>query len=380
MQSKIDLGNRIELSRAALQHNIQQFRSILNSNTLFTAVLKSNAYGHGLIQIAKLCNEIGVDLFAVNSPEEALVLKEDFPNKNILIMGETLHFPNLKYALSNENFWIVVSRIEEIELFSRLSPRPKIHLKTDTGMGRLGTSGETLLELFRKIKQLNLPIDGILTHFASTEDFTEHSFTLQQLEKFLSYVKIAETFTTNKLIKHSASSASTLLFPNAHLDLVRIGISLYGLWPSLQTRLSLSLMGKNFLLKPVLTWKTQIVHTQLIPTGSPIGYGSTFRTNYPTKLGVLPIGYYEGLDRRLSNQGYVLIEGERSPILGRVCMNMCMVDITHIPTAKVGTEVVVIGKSGDEEISAEMHANLTGTINYDVTTRIQKDIPRVIVN
>ena len=203
---------------------------------------------------------------------------------------------------------------------------------------------------------------------------------MKQLEEFMKFVKMAESLGYKNLIRHTASSASTMLFEEARLDMVRVGISLYGLMPSLETRLSLSLMGKDFQLQPVLTWKTKIVHIQSVPAGVSVGYGSTFKTIYPTRVAVLPVGYYEGYDRRLSNQGYVLVHGERAPILGRVCMNMTMVNITHIQDAEIGSDVVLLGKSGNEEISADLLASLVGTINYDIVTRIQKDIPRVLVD
>lgn len=170
-----------------------------------------------------------------------------------------------------------------------------------------------------------------------------------------------------------------MLFSEARMDLVRVGISLYGLWPSLETKLSLSLMKKDVgMLKPALTWKTQIQHIQNLNQGSFIGYGSTYKTTHDTKLAVVPVGYYEGLDRKLSNNGYMLVRGERAKILGRICMNMTMLDITHIPDASIGDDVVIIGKSGNETISADDHATWTGTINYEVVTKILGSFPRII--
>ncbi|MCB1143643.1 MAG: alanine racemase [Leptospiraceae bacterium] len=373
-------GNWIEISRSALQANITQFRNLLNPSTKFAAIIKSNAYGHGILEIAKLSLESGVDVLGVNSLEEVKILRDHFPKTEILLMGETSSPETFERLFSDPFLWVVTSHPSRVKFYSSLNPRPKIHLKTDTGMGRLGNSGEMLESILTGLKEENLPLDGLMTHFASTEDFTEHSYTLSQLNRFHRILTRARELGYENLIRHSASSASTLLFEEAHLDMVRIGISLYGLWPSLQTRLSLSLMGRDISLHPVLAWKSRIVHIQDLPTGSMVGYGSTFKTNYPTRMGVIPVGYYEGLDRRLSNQGYVLISGERAPIIGRICMNMAMLDITHIEGVDVGTEVTILGRSGKEEISADLHASLTGTINYDITTRLQKDIPRIVVD
>lgn len=370
---------RVEISKSAVSENIENFRKVLNKKTLFCAIIKSNAYGHGLLEMAGLSLSAGADLLGVNSLEEALILRKSFPTVRILIMGEIPFKENRKKEISDDNFWIVVSRLEDIQLLSNLHPRPKIHLKIDTGMSRLGFSGTALEELIFAISTQKLPLDGALTHFASTEDFTEHSYSMQQLSEFTKAIELLASLGYKNLIRHTASSASTMLFEEARFDMVRVGISLYGLWPSMETRLSLSFMGKDFQLRPVLSWKTGIVHIQSVPAGRSVGYGSTYKTIYPTKIAVIPVGYYEGYDRRLSNQGYALIDGERAPILGRVCMNMTMLNVTHIPTAEVGKEVTLIGKSGSEEITADWIGNLTGTINYDIVTSIQKDIPRIIV-
>jgi alanine racemase len=370
---------RVEISKSAVSENIENFRKVLNKKTLFCAIIKSNAYGHGLLEMADLSLSAGADLLGVNSMEEALILRKKYPSVRILIMGEIPFKENRKKEIADDNFWIVVSRLEDIQFLSNLHPRPKIHLKIDTGMSRLGFSGTALEELIIAISTQKLPLDGALTHFASTEDFTEHSYSMQQLSEFTKALELLTSLGYKDLIRHTASSASTMLFEEARFDMVRVGISLYGLWPSMETRLSLSFMGKDFQLKPVLSWKTGIVHIQSVPAGRSVGYGSTYKTIYPTKIAVIPVGYFEGYDRRLSNQGYALIDGERAPILGRVCMNMTMLNVTHIPTAELGKEVTLIGKSGSEEITADWMGNLTGTINYDIVTSIQKDIQRIIV-
>ncbi len=375
------LSSEITLSKSALEHNISLYRKLTSEGTKFTAVVKSNAYGHGLLEIAELAQQAGADLLGVNSVEEALTLRNHFPKAIILIMGSIPDLSSRKQSLADENFWILVSRIEEVETLNSLSPKPKIHVKLDTGMSRLGI-GKTQIEFFAKeLKAKGISIDGLATHFASTEDFTEHSFSMKQLQGFLEGVQIFESFGFKNLVLHCASSASAMLFPEARLNLIRVGISMYGLWPSLETKLSLSMMGKQFgMLKPVLTWKTKIQHIQNLPTGAYIGYGSTFKTTYPTRLAVIPVGYYEGLDRKLSNTGYMLIRGERARILGRICMNMTMIEITHIPEAQLGDEVIILGSSEKERISADDHATWTNTINYEVVTRILASFPRSIAD
>lgn len=370
----------IEISKSALVHNLQTFRNIVSPSTKVAGIVKSNAYGHGILEISNILANENIDVLGVNSIEEALLLQKNFPNLPVLIMGEILNKEKYKTELSNENFWIVVSRFEDVKFLSKLNPRPKIHFKVDTGMSRLGQSGKALVATLKNLSKHKLPLDGIMTHFASTEDFTEHSYSMLQLGRFLEAIQIAENLGYKNLLRHASASASTMLFENARLDMVRIGISLYGLWPSMETRLSLSMLGKEFHLKPVLTWKTRIVHFQNVPSGTFVGYGSTYKTVYPSKIAVIPVGYYEGFNRRLSNIGYVLIHGERAPIVGRVCMNMSMIDVTHINNVQIGDEVVLIGQSGSEFISADFIAQLTNTINYDVVTSLNSNLPRVVVD
>lgn len=370
----------IEISKEAIRQNIQSFRNIIPARTKLAAIVKSNAYGHGMSLVAKEAVCSGADVLGVNSVQEALALSQLVPEIPILIMGSIHRLKSLNKVLNNERFWVVVSRIDEVETLASFFPRPKIHLKTDTGMGRLGYSGQYMLETLYNISAKHLPLDGIMTHFASTEDFTEHSYTKKQMENFNDYIRFAFSLGYTNLIKHASASASTMLFEDTHLDMVRIGISLYGLWPSLKTRLSLSLAGKNFVLKPALEWKTRIQHIQNIPAGNFVGYGSTFRTNSPSKIAVLPVGYYEGYDRRLSNQSYVLVRGERANVVGRVCMNMTMIDVTHIKECKEGDEAVLIGNDGNESVTADFLADVSGTINYDIVTSLNKEIMRVLAH
>lgn len=367
----------IELSGKAVSANLQNFRSLLPKKTLLAAIIKSNAYGHGLPEMAELSVKGGANLLGVNSLEEAIQIRKRYPELPILIMGEIPDLESRKNELSDPNFWIIVSRTESARILSRLSPSPKIHLKTDTGMGRLGSFGEELEKTLKELRAENLPLHGIATHFASTEDVLEQKYSKEQMRLFDEAIRSAEKHGYTSLIKHACASASTMLFPEAHYDLVRVGISLYGLWPSLQTRLSLHLSGnKDFQLHPVMSWKTRIVHLKDLPEDSFIGYGSTYQTSAPTKVAVVPVGYYEGLDRKLSNNGVMLVRGKRAKILGRICMNMTMLDVTHIHGAEIGDTVTILGKDGEEEIGADDHANWTYTINYEVTTRISESLPK----
>jgi alanine racemase len=374
----------VELSRGNLEHNIITFQKLIretNPSGLFCAVVKSNAYGHGIQEISTIAIESGAEVMGVNSPEEAIAIRTIDKNIPILIMGDIPNLLQRAQELSDANFWILVSRYDEWKFLAGLNPRPKIHIKIDTGMGRLGSFGRELEEILKKARSNSLPLEGIATHFASTEDFTEHSYSQMQLKKFHEAIDLAKSLGYDNLIKHCAASASSLLFEDARLDMIRVGISLYGLWPSMETKLSMSLMNRpSAILKPVLEWKTKIQHIRNLPTGSYIGYGSTYKTTYPTIVGIVPVGYYEGLDRKLSNNGYMLVRGERARILGRICMNMTMLDLTHIPEAKIGEAVTIIGKSDQEYLGADNISSWIGTINYETVTRILPILPRRIVD
>ncbi|EMY78699.1 alanine racemase [Leptospira weilii serovar Ranarum str. ICFT] len=369
----------VEISKRSFSNNLNSFRSILRSE--LTAILKSNAYGHGIVPMIKLCIEEGVSRIGVNSIEEAQLVRKIDSNIPVLIMGEIQNPEEQKDTLSDPNFWIVFSRPQTARILSSFKPAPKLHLKIDTGMGRLGNRGETLKHTLGELKEAGISLDGICTHFASTEDVLEHKYSLMQIQNFEEAVSLAESFGYKNLIRHACASASAMLFSHAHFETVRIGISLYGLWPSIQTRLSLNLTGnKNFRLSPILSWKTRIVHVQNHPANSYIGYGSTFQTSYPTKVAIVPVGYYEGLDRKLSSNGDMLVLGKRARIIGRICMNMTMLDVTHVPGADVGSIVTIIGRDGEESVTADDIADRTHTINYETITRISESIPRIVVD
>jgi alanine racemase len=218
------------------------------------------------------------------------------------------------------------------------------------------------------------------THFANIEDTTNHEYYKYQLNNFKSFV---ETFKKEGIeipVLHTACTAACMLFPDTYFNLIRPGIGLYGLWPSKQTFLSCLMNNKNTLdLKPVLSFKTKIAQIKYLPEDSYIGYGCTYKTTHKTKLAVLPVGYFDGYDRLLSNNSYVIIRNKRAPILGRICMNICMVDITHIEETELEDEVILIGKSESEEISADIIAEKTNTINYETVTKINPELPRIIV-
>ncbi len=223
-------------------------------------------------------------------------------------------------------------------------------------------------------------IEGLATHFANIEDTIDHSYAERQLERFRRAASQLDAAGIDVPIKHCANSAAAILFPETHFQMIRPGIATYGMWPSKETQTAfLKERGNSFALRPALTWKARIAQIKTVPAGEHIGYGCTFRTGHATRLAIVPIGYYDGYDRGIAG-GHVLIHGRQAPVRGRICMNIIMVEVTDIPAARIEDEVVLLGCQGDESISAEQFAAWAGTINYEVTTRINERIPRMVVD
>ena len=377
----------VEISADALRENIRQFRKLLDDKILCVCV-KANAYGHGLVEASKIFLEAGADWLSVNSLYEARKLRESGVNSPIYILGY-VPFCDLEEAV-DLNAQIVVYNKETVLKLSELGKPVKIHLKVETGNNRQGILTDEIADFAKFVREFpNIEIEGVSSHFANIEDTTDHSFAEKQLARFGEAVGRLESEGVKIPIRHIANSAATILFPKTHYEMVRIGISAYGMWPSHETyvsHLSGEGSGGKFNLTPAFTWKTKIAQIKKVPAGEFVGYGCTYKTGHDTKLAILPIGYYDGYDRGVSN-GYVLICGKRAPIRGRICMNFIMADVTDIPEAKLEDEVVLIGKSGagvagdnsGETITAEQFASWASTINYEITTRVNERIPRIVV-
>jgi alanine racemase len=295
-------------------------------------------------------------------------------------------FSDLKSVVVKE-LRIAVYNLETVKQLGEIAKREGrpayLHLKIETGTHRQGVSEAAIPEFLKLIKGYpNLVLEGAYTHFANIEDTTDHSYANYQLDRFRRAISLIEASGMKVPIKHTACSAAALLFPEAYFDLVRLGIGLYGFWPSKETYIAYRLKNKpdeEDLLRPVLSWKTRVAQIKAVPKNSFIGYGCTYRTTHDSMIAVLPVGYYDGYDRGLSNLGYVLVHGQRAPIRGRVCMNLTMVDVTHIPEVKLEDEVTLIGADQGETVTADQLATWLGTIHYEVVTRINPSLPRIIV-
>ncbi len=398
----------IELQAAAYGHNLHFFRRLVGPTVELAAVVKANAYGHGLCQIAALAVKHGADSFAVHSPDEALRLRQGGFAQDILIMG---HVPLLRLdEVVAQEFRLVLFHLETAQALAHLCAAQqksvRVHLKLETGTYRQGVAEDELDPLLDWLTtHPALRLEGAYTHFANIEDTTNHDYAGQQLARFerlLARIRASPAAQRTGFKRHAACSAATLLFPHTHFDMVRLGISQYGLWPSKETLLSYRLLHprdarpgegrpgesrtaedhpseSGHALRPVLSWKARISQLKRVPAGSSIGYGCTYQTTRATHLAILPVGYADGYDRRLSNQAHVLVRGQRAPVRGRICMNLTMVDVTDIPGVELEDEVVLIGRQGSQEITAEHLAAWVGTINYEIVSRISPDLPRLVV-
>jgi len=376
----------IEVDKKALRHNVGGFFDIISQDVRFMAVIKSNAYGHGLVAVAEeIMKAPGFKergWFGVDSIVEALCLRREGIESPILVLGFTL--PSRMEDGARENVSISISNFDALESLGTLGMRPAIHLKFDTGMHRQGFLQKDVTRLISILKKKKIQPEGVFTHFASAKDAAYPTYTLKQLAEFKENIAQMEKAGFSGLIRHAAATGGTLLFPDAHLDMVRIGMGLYGYWPSEEAKSGRRNMQNEeqeikIKLKPVLTWKTIIAEIKKIPKGSFVGYDLTERVNRTTIIAVLPIGYWHGYDRGFSGVGEVLVGGVRAKVLGRVSMDMAVVDVTDIPSARVGSEVALIGAQGKEIVDGEEFGRTIGTSSYEVLTRINPLIKRIVV-
>lgn len=374
--------NWVEIDASALRNNVAEFKRRLAHGPRLGAVVKSNAYGHGMIEVARIAADASADWLCVNNAAEGVALREAGLALPILVMGYVA-FDGLD-AIVEHRLQPVVYNVETLDrldaIASARGATVPVHVKIETGTHRQGVLERDIPDFVARIRAAgSLTLAGVTSHFANIEDTTSHEFAETQIAAFS---RIADAITSahpEPFLRHSACSAAVLLFNRTHLDLARVGISLYGLWPSKETYVSCLERGKPSLdLKPVLSWKTRIAQIKQVPEGGYVGYGCAWRTTRPTKIAVLPVGYYEGYDRELSGLAHVLVGGKRAPVRGRICMNMSMVDVTDIPGAALEDEVTLLGRQGDERITAEQLAAWGGTIAYEIVSRIHSSLPRVV--
>ena len=377
----MDVRTWIEIDAAALRHNAEQFLKLIPARTRLMAIIKSNAYGHGLVLAAQALSKLQIPIsklhFGVDSITEALRLRREGIKNPILVLGYTL--PARIRDAGARGIILPISNFPALRALASASARPMFHLKIDTGMHRQGFFPAETPKIIRLLRRFNLKPQGIFTHFASAKDPSHPRYTMRQLSAFGGVVSEMEQAGFSGMIRHAAASGGTLLFPESHLDMIRIGMGLYGYWPSAEMKNEKRKM-KNVRLRPVMTWKTIVSEVKNVPKGSLVGYDGIERVKRDTKIAVLPVGYWHGYDRGLSGIGEVLIRGRRAKTLGRISMDMTVVDATNIPGVRTGDEVVLIGKQGRDAIGADDIEEKIQTTAYEVLTRINPLIQRMVIS
>ena len=356
----------IEIDKKKAKKNYTTFRKLIGSKCKLMAVVKSNAYGHSLVDFSLLANDFGVDYFGVDSIVEAERLREVGIKKPILVLGYTVN-GKIKSAIEKD-ITLTISDFNTLKTINKLDKKPKIHLKIDTGMHR---QGFFVSEIPKVIKKINFPIEGLYTHFAAAKSPSHKKPTIKQCEEFQKAIQIFEANGFNNLIKHASATSGAITFPQAHFDMVRIGIGLYGIWPSKEVE---DYYNNKIKLESILSWKTIVSQIKELPKNSYIGYSFSEKLKRDSKIAILPIGYWHGYPYSLSSIGYTVIRKQKAKVLGRVCMDMIMVDITDIIGVKVGDSVELIGNI----VAADDIAKAIKTSPYEIVTRINPKIKRII--
>lgn len=367
----------VEIDLSRLLENIATFRSAISDTTRLMAVVKSNAYGHGLGLVSDALAG-AVDWFGVDSVPEALEVASLAPGKPILILGFSP--PDQSDTIVRSGFRQVVYRHDTLRSLSesaaRLGQTARLHLKIETGTNRQGIPLDDVARFAEEASKLpGIQVEGAYTHFSNIEDTLDPTFAMLQVTRFreaigrigAAGIEITET--------HAAATAGILLYPETHFSMVRLGIGAYGIWPSRETRLAAREKGIRPVLRPIMSWKTRVVQLKDVEEGEYVGYGQAFQAPRPMTVAVIPVGYYEGYDRRLSSSARALVGGKPAAVIGRVAMNMTMLDVTGTGV-RLDDEVVLIGRQGDQEILADELAEKIGTIAYEVVSRVNPLLER----
>ncbi len=341
----------IEISLQAIKQNVVAFQGILSKNAEMMGIIKADAYGHGAIRVAGALREAGVTRFGVALLQEGVELRERGFHEPVLILGATAG-EDFSTALDHDLTLTIYNREQALLLSNRAGERgktAKVHVKVDTGMGRIGfRPGQEAIDQIIGIAKLpHLKLEGIFSHQAWADN-PKSDFAHIQFGRFLAFLRDLDRVGINVGLRHIANSAATINFPSMHLDLVRLGISLYGLYPDQQMAVQ-----PRIQLHPAMEIKARLVHVKEVPAGTPLSYGCTFTTDRKSLIGTVPMGYADGIPRGLSNNGDVLVRGVRCPIVGRICMDQFMVDLTDLTEAAVNDEVVFMGTQQHERISAD---------------------------
>ncbi len=377
----------IELSQTALTGNVQFLKELIGEHVRFSSVVKGNAYGHGIEQFIPMAEKAGINHFSVYSGDEAYrVYKASSGHSEIMIMG-WLDSEAMEWAIKNEiGFWIFENeRLDKaLEIAKKTNCKAKIHIEVETGMNRTGLSNNSLKYVTKKIikNQDHFILDGLCTHYAGAESVANYVRVNRQISRFNKIYKKVKSLGLTPTYRHTACSAAALNYPKTRMDLVRIGIAQYGFWPSAETFIQ-HIHGKAVRFDPldrIITWKSEIISIKKVNEGEFISYGTTYLAQEEKLIAVIPVGYSHGFSRMLSNQGRVLIHGQRVGVIGMVNMNMIIADITSIPDVNIGDEVVIVGRQEEREISISSFSEISNLVNYELLVRLPERTERIVID
>lgn len=376
--------SHIEISRSALNNNIKHLRDRIGKGVRYSMVVKANAYGHGIEAVLPLIEECGVDHFSVFSVAEAIRAYEVNKKCDIMIMG-FIDDDYFEWVIDHDISFFVFSfyRLNKvIEIARKLNKPARIHIELETGLHRTGFTEEQLEQVVKIIEKnrKHLEIEGICSHLAGAESIVNYSRIREQIEKYKELTDWFQAQGIQPRYRHLACSAGVLNYPESIMDMVRVGISNYGFWPSDETRM-MHLKNEGFDKDPlqrVLSWKSRVLSVNQVPEGKFVSYGKSYLTNRDSYIATVPVGYGYGFSRTLSNNGHVLLHGKRVPVVGNVNMNMVVIDVTDLKNVKVGDEVVLIGQQEDNDISVSSFSDMNNSMNYELLTRLPGHIPRQV--
>jgi alanine racemase len=366
MKKTNGLRTWVDIDTSVIAHNLELFRGVVGKEKKIMGVVKSNAYGHGFIEFSHELEKLHIDWLGVDSVVEALPLRKEGVKTPMLVLGHTL--PERVTEAVDHDITLTVSSMDSLKAWKEFGIKIKVHVKVDTGLHRQGFLKSEIMEVVEYLKSHkdHFEVNGLYTHFAQAKDPHNKTYTLEQLEEFKMWIDTFKKAGFTPLV-HAAATAGTLLYPEAHFDMVRVGAGLYGIWPSFEVKQAFE---KSLSLKPVLTWKTLIVEMKRLQAGSKISYNLTETLSRKSTIAICAVGYWHGFPRSLSNVGTVLIKGMKAKVLGIVAMDMIIVDVTEIDNLELYEEVVIIGKSGNKEQTARDIAERAGTTSYEILTRL----------
>lgn len=382
----------IELSKSAFKNNLKFLKSVLHNGAEYCSVIKGNAYGHGINVFLPLAESCGVRHFAVFDADEALrAVKCRCEKSDLMIMGAIDDAAAVEWAIENNvSFYIFENQRLQcaIDAAERVGKPARIHLEVETGLNRMGLQDTQIDNAIDLIKHNadKLELEGLCTHYAGAESIANYVRIQKQLETYTHLSKRLKLAGLTFKHHHTACSAAVLRYPETHMDLVRVGIAQYGFWPTKETEMDYHLRQRGEQPKPnvsvlrrVLRWSSRVMSIKNVGPGEFIGYGNSYMTEKKQKLAAVPVGYFHGFSRGLSNLGMVLVRGRRAPVVGLVNMNMVMVDVSHVPEVGKGDEVVIIGKQKKAQIDVASFSDLSRVLNYEILVRLPSEIPRVVV-